>query len=224
MGARQHLAANLKRLMDAPDSRYPTAKSVEDATARLDKKIGRSTVQRIREAATPVNLDYVEALGLVFGLEPWQLLAPAGAMTSGEPDFEGLPPSIEAAITRLAELFGSLDDLGREFAIPMLTSLAKNPEQAKKTVEMLETLARVHARPVPKQEPRASPDAKKKIASVAGEKRPRTKAALVLKIGGGQNQQFTLPLSRSAFRTESAPANERAWYDRVKAVPKADAG
>jgi hypothetical protein len=92
MGLREHLAENLKRLMDSPTSRYRTAQSIQDASARLQCKIGRSTVQRIRDAATPVNLDYVEALARVFNAEPWQLLRPPGD------DAAETPIAIEAAL------------------------------------------------------------------------------------------------------------------------------
>lgn len=138
------------------------------------------------------------------------------------PEFEPIrPPTLAEALEALAMTFAGMDPLGREMASTLLGALPKSPEEVGKAIESLENLARVHGRP-PTSPPPSAP--KKKRASTAAERRPREKTALVLKIGGGQRQQFSLPLSRSAFKPESAPKNERDWYDQVRAVPKADKG
>jgi hypothetical protein len=138
-------------------------------------------------------------------------------------EFEPLvPPTLEAAWSKLGEVLTSLDDIGREMAVTILTSLAKNPEKAAQSFQMLDTLVRVHGK-APEDPKPPTPTKPKKITTSAPAVRSSGKAALVLKIGGGKKQQFDLPLVRSAFRSDSAPPNERAWYERVRAVPKARA-
>lgn len=70
---RKILGDNLDRLMASSVS-LGSAPLVEAATGEHGMKIGKSTIARIRNAETPINLDYVEVLARVFGLEPWQLL------------------------------------------------------------------------------------------------------------------------------------------------------
>lgn len=72
---RQILSANLKALRDR-NPKYSSAPAIERATAELGCKIGRSTVQRILDGTTPVNLDFVEVLANLFGMDAWQLLVP----------------------------------------------------------------------------------------------------------------------------------------------------
>jgi hypothetical protein len=133
------------------------------------------------------------------------------------------PPTLEESVGQLAEVLTSLDPLGRELASQLLAALAKNPEETPKLLPTLVGIVERHAQVPQEPQPPITPKPTRK-ASKAAEARPRTKAALVLKIGGGQKQQFSLPLVRSAFKTSSASANERAWYERLKAVPKADQG
>ena len=75
--ARDVLAANLKALMEANPT-YGTLLALEKATATRGggKKIGKTTLGNILAKKTPINLDYVEVLGKVFGMAPWQMLVP----------------------------------------------------------------------------------------------------------------------------------------------------
>lgn len=75
LGAREVLAANLRALMAASD-RYGSTLAVERRTAELGCKVGKSTVGRMTLAETPVNLDYLDVLAQVFGLDAWQMLVP----------------------------------------------------------------------------------------------------------------------------------------------------
>lgn len=73
--SREILAGNLRRLMDArPD--LDSTPAVERATDVVGCKIGKSTVDRVLRGEAPFNLDYLDALGRVFGVDAWQLLVP----------------------------------------------------------------------------------------------------------------------------------------------------
>lgn len=231
MGARDHLAVNLGRLMSAPNSKYANSQAVETATDKLaqnhERKIGRSTVQRILKAETPVNLDYVETLAELFGVKAWQLVAPASAAQVGNDsegdEFEGMPPTLDQAVMKISEVMEAMTPMGREFAVGVLGALAKSPEEAPALLETLQDLARVHQKPEPVPPPTTRTRAPKP-STRADAKKTDSKPALVLKIGGGNRQQFSLPLSRRAFEKsqESASPSERAFYDRVKAARKAN--
>jgi hypothetical protein len=75
MPARTTLAANLKALMRASQL-YGSTPAIERRTAELGCKVGKSTVDRALREETTLNLDYLEAVAAVFGLDPWQLLVP----------------------------------------------------------------------------------------------------------------------------------------------------
>lgn len=75
--AREVLAENLRGLMQANPT-YGTLLALEKATATRGggRKIGKTTLGNILAKTTPINLDYVEILAKVFGLDPWQMLVP----------------------------------------------------------------------------------------------------------------------------------------------------
>lgn len=75
MTARETLAENLRNLM-AYHHTYTTTPAIERATADAGCKVGKSTIDRALKGQTTLNLDYIEAIANVFGLDPWQLLAP----------------------------------------------------------------------------------------------------------------------------------------------------
>ena len=75
--ARDVLGQNLSRLMKDSGGRLDSAVALEKATADAGNKIGRSTINRICNGTTPVNLDYIEVLGRVFKKKPWEMLHPA---------------------------------------------------------------------------------------------------------------------------------------------------
>jgi len=77
MDIRQILATNLAELR----KRHPHLKStnaIERASAELDpdRKIAHSVVQRVFNGKTPFNLDDLQTLAELFGLDAWQLLVP----------------------------------------------------------------------------------------------------------------------------------------------------
>lgn len=77
MDIRQILATNLAQLQ----SRHADLKStpaIERATAELgpDRKISKTVIQQVQRAATPFNLDDLQTLAELFGLDAWQLLVP----------------------------------------------------------------------------------------------------------------------------------------------------
>jgi hypothetical protein len=79
MKAREIVAANLTALMKhqrETDGPLASFQAVEDATARLGTKVGKSTVDRISKGTTPAELDNLEALAKAFRLQAWQLLVP----------------------------------------------------------------------------------------------------------------------------------------------------
>lgn len=75
MSARDVLGSNIKALMDASNE-YRSTVALERATHHKGCKVGKSTIDRALKGETPLNLDYIEAIAKVFGLDPWQLLAP----------------------------------------------------------------------------------------------------------------------------------------------------
>lgn len=173
-----------------------------------------------KSGKTRLGEDAVKKISEAFGEgKPvdWMDHPPGAAL---EAEFAEIrPPTLEEAWGTIAENLASLDEIGREMAASIMASLAKSPENPAASLEMLKTLVRVHSRAP--EGPPPSPSRSGKTTTSAAAMRSTGRAALVLKIGNGEKQQFSLPLTRKAFRAESAPANERAWYERVKAVPKA---
>jgi hypothetical protein len=68
---KKYLWKNICALMESPEGREP---SIDDVTSRT--KVGRGTVQRIKEGNTSCGLDVVTKISGAFGIEPWQLLVP----------------------------------------------------------------------------------------------------------------------------------------------------
>lgn len=67
---RKVLAHNLKSLMK---QRYPDHPNRPLALAK-DARISLSSVQRTMEARTGASVDTIEAIAIVFGVQPFQLL------------------------------------------------------------------------------------------------------------------------------------------------------
>lgn len=140
--------------------------------------------------------------------------------TPPQDDFAPLrPPTLDEAVGKLSEVLSSLNGLGRELAGNLLAALAKDPKSAASTVETLDFFIKTYGLP-PADPP--TPAGKKPAKTQSAEtKRSPKKTTLVLKIGGGQKQQFDLPLTRSAFNKATAPKRELAWYEQLKTAPKA---
>jgi transcriptional regulator with XRE-family HTH domain len=144
-----------------------------------------------------------------------------GSVAEDAPDYSVgalRPPTIEEAVERIAELLFALDDDGRAMASTALSNLARNPKRTDKTSETLRGLLFTY----PREPDPSAPSPVTEGASAAAE-RPSGKARLTVKAGGGQKMQLGLPFKTVAnpWDKRAAPQNERDWYERVKAAPKA---
>lgn len=112
MDTREILSANLAALRQ----KYPqfsSAPALERATATLEenkqgKRVGRTTVQRMFDGTTPVNLDYVESVARVFGLDAWQLLVP-GMNPKHPPVLRSVGPAEDEIYRKLEAAKQALD-------------------------------------------------------------------------------------------------------------------
>lgn len=178
----------------------------------LKKNLGPAAVQKLSEA-------YAN------GRPPGWMDLPVGQSqaTSEQQEFRERPPTLEEAIEALGEAILGMDDVGRDMAGPLLASLMKHPEKAQSVAETMAAL--VQLRKLEKGEPDPEPPKPAKIKTAPSKsdaKRPAGRAALVLKIGGGEKRQYELQLRREAFRpASSVTANEAQWYERLRAIPKA---
>lgn len=68
---KKFLWKNICSLMPGPGGKDP---SIDDVTKKT--KVGRGTIQRIKEGNTSCGLDVVTKLATAFGIDPWQLLVP----------------------------------------------------------------------------------------------------------------------------------------------------
>lgn len=133
---RQILGANLSSLMNS-SSELASAPAVERATAQKGLKVGRSTVQRVKDGDTTVNLDYIEVFAKVFQKEPWQLLHPAiGEMASSTDAKPTLAQALEVVATKL----NLLTDDQREMVAQRLQTLARAPDSQRAREAVLATL------------------------------------------------------------------------------------
>jgi hypothetical protein len=107
MSARDVLGANLKALMEA-STEYKSTLALEKATLHKGCKVGKSTIDRAIRGETTLNLDYIEVIAKVFGLDPWQLLTP------------GLQPNNAPVIRSIGEaedqMYLKLKGLAKEIA------------------------------------------------------------------------------------------------------------
>lgn len=134
------------------------------------------------------------------------------------------PPTIGEAVHALAEALVNLDETGRRIAESTLAGLAKDPAGAERVAGVLQLLVSSPPPSPPPSGPTTPAVGGKESAKQRAANRPSGKAQLVLKLGGGDKRQLSLPLKtvRNPFDSAAAPANERAWYERVKAAPKAN--
>lgn len=150
-----------------------------------------------------------------------------GVAAEGEESFEQLgyemptaPATVEQAFELLAQILSGMNPLGRELASTALATLGKEPEGYAKTAELLESLARIYPR-LP--DPSPTPGTRKAKTTSPAPARREGKAHLSLKIGGGNNPQFNLPLRtvKDPFNSKQATASERKWYETLRTAPKA---
>lgn len=167
-----------------------------------------------------------ERLG-ISGARGWFALedVPPPGDAGEQSEFRERPPTLEEAMEALGEAILGMDDVGREMAGTLLTSLVKHPEKAHSLAETLAAFAQLRKRTATDPDPQPPKPAKVKVQPKADAKRPGGRAALVLKIGGGEKRQYELQLRRDAFRPASTvSAKEAEWYERLRATPKAANG
>lgn len=99
---REVLARNLRALM-AFSPTLKTLEAMEEATAKRGGRVGKSTIDRVRQGATPLNLDHLETIAKVFGLAPWQMLVP-GLRPENAQILRSTGPEEDALYSRLGEL------------------------------------------------------------------------------------------------------------------------
>lgn len=77
MDIRKILADNLAQLQ-ARHKDLASTPAIERATAEMGegKKIGKTVIQQVQKCKTPFNLDDLQTLAELFGLDAWQLLVP----------------------------------------------------------------------------------------------------------------------------------------------------
>lgn len=140
---RQILGANLSSLMNS-SSELASAPAVERATAQKGLKVGRSTVQRVKDGDTTVNLDYIEVFAKVFHKEPWQLLHPAiGEMASST----DATPTLAQALEVVAAALSSVPVEKRQALLGVLATYASDPVQESNSLSYLQSeLAKTQAR------------------------------------------------------------------------------
>lgn len=117
---REVLARNLRALMAASPT-LKTLEAMEEATAKRGGRVGKSTIDRVRQGTTPLNLDHLETIAKVFGLTPWQLLVPD--LRPENPQILRSTGAEEDALYKkleeLRELARQIDELGNTPDRPM---------------------------------------------------------------------------------------------------------
>lgn len=134
------------------------------------------------------------------------------------------PPTIDEAMERLAEVLLGMDEIGRELASSLLTSLSRNlkPEAVRKSAQMLEMIYEVHRLPDDEPQPPRPQATSKSKPTVANAARAPQKATLELRIAGGATRQLDLPLRKTVQNpfTDKPPPREEEWYERIGQPPK----
>jgi hypothetical protein len=154
MNARQIIAKNLTALIEhqrSIEGPLATFQAIEDATARLGQKVGRSTVDRISKGTTPGVVDNLEAIAKAFKLQLWQLLIP------------GLVPGA-APVLRSADKQDRLSEEALEIAL-QLDSI-RNPDMREVAVAKAYVAAFRPQKPLPpvdQSEDQATPTDKRSV-------------------------------------------------------------
>ena len=121
-----------------------SAPAVERATAQKGLKVGRSTVQRVKDGDTTVNLDYIEVFAKVFQKEPWQLLHPAIGEMASSTDAK---PTLAQALEVVAAALSSVPVEKRQALLGVLATYASDPVQESNSLSYLQSeLAKTQAR------------------------------------------------------------------------------
>jgi transcriptional regulator with XRE-family HTH domain len=133
-------------------------------------------------------------------------------------------PSVGQAVEILATALSAMDEIGRELAAGVLSSIAKRPDQPEGATAMLTALIEHHTVTAPPPiSPSPAPGTSRRTKKSAASSRKSGKVILSVMQGGGQKRQLPLALRtvKDPFDQRSATPRELAWYERVKAAPKA---
>jgi hypothetical protein len=109
MTARDTLATNLRALMDSHHT-YKTTTAIEQATKDNGLMVGKSTVDRVLKCQTTLNLDFIEAIAAIYGLDSWQLLSP-GLTPKNPPVLRSIGEAEDKLYGRIAELAKQITEL-----------------------------------------------------------------------------------------------------------------
>ena len=132
MTAREILAANFRTLRDRHPA-YMSDLGIENATKAMGNQVGRTTVNKVSKGTTPLNLDDLETLAILFGVTPWQILVP------------GLDPEYKPLLAN-HRAQGEIDSLRKEMLSLLSAIEQRDPKTLRKGVlHMLTRLEKVEA-------------------------------------------------------------------------------
>lgn len=155
MGIKEVLAGNLKALMSAK----PGLSTLPKITAATDRRLSNGKLDRVRRAVSATDIETVEELAAVFGLEPWHLLSPSLKVTytkGGKAQVEGAPAWPFAQLS--PEAWQSISEEVRTAAEKMLLSsvppapsqgvgVAIDPKFSEELEELSRTAEEIHGKP-----------------------------------------------------------------------------
>jgi len=130
----------------------PTVDAVQ-----LKTKVGRGTVQRIKEGQTSIGTDKLLAIAEAFDLELWKLLqpdlTPQTQSTALAPP--STPPNLANTLIQLGKVIAESDELTRAQIKPILDQLLKTPEQAAELGARLQATIAIQQSPASTPSPAA---------------------------------------------------------------------
>ena len=112
MSARETLAENLRSLMGTHHT-YRTTMAIERATEAMGLKVGKSTIDRALKCQTTLNLDYIDVIARIYGLDAWQLLTP-GLAPKNPPVLRSIGDVEDKLYKRIGELAKEIASLNAE--------------------------------------------------------------------------------------------------------------
>lgn len=125
--ARNVLAANLVRLMEASES----CRTIKLLSAKSG--VSNGTIDRLRRAEVSAGVDHLDDLAKAFGLEPWQLLVEGAQL-----------PELSADALEFAKRYEAMSP-GERSKLRLLYNVArdgKNPDAKTWTAPVAESVAK----------------------------------------------------------------------------------
>jgi hypothetical protein len=118
----------------------------------------------------------------------------------------------------LEQYLQEIDADGRDIVSLTLAKLAKNPAGERERAVGILASAMNSAPPPSPEEPTPTKKARKSRASAKSSSKPK----LELRVGGGQQRMFAIPVPplRKIMRDKDASTREKEWYDQLPKVPK----